>query len=154
MNLWDRILKRKGSTHWYWMGAMSNGYPVVRRKNRLKMVRRLVWEERRGPIPPYMYVREKCKVRECLNPAHLYLSKSMGKDELKYSTALSRRREKSYLRAELELSAAVQDSILGAKERGVPIRELARKYEVRSRTIRAVLDGTFVLPEGVQHGDD
>jgi hypothetical protein len=62
------------STCWIYMGTTThNGYGQVWvgtiRKNR--PAHRVVWEAKHGPVPPGMVLDHLCRVRCCVNPAHL-----------------------------------------------------------------------------------
>lgn len=63
---WDLV--EKTETCWLWRGyIMPSGYG--QRQNRL--VHRVAYEELVGPIPDGLQLDHLCRVRHCLNPAHL-----------------------------------------------------------------------------------
>ncbi len=60
-----------------WVGALDRGgYGVIRiggrRGNTLK-AHRVAWTEANGPIPAGLFVCHSCDVRNCIEPAHLWL---------------------------------------------------------------------------------
>ena len=58
-----------------WTGAHSTlGYAIYERNGRQELVHRLVWEQRFGPIPDGAVIAHSCHSRDCLEPAHLYLT--------------------------------------------------------------------------------
>lgn len=55
-----------------WLGAMrQNGYGFLSRGGRTWLAHRLAYEAARGPIPAGMTIDHLCRVRSCINPAHL-----------------------------------------------------------------------------------
>lgn len=58
---------------WLWTGDMNNtGYGLVRRwKDPIVMAHRQSYEEHIGPIPEGFQIDHLCRVRTCVNPAHL-----------------------------------------------------------------------------------
>jgi hypothetical protein len=55
-----------------WAGAcVANGHPVTGRST---LVRRLVWAELNGPIPPGKIIRCTCETPKCVAPEHLELT--------------------------------------------------------------------------------
>lgn len=60
---------------WLWPLALSTqGYGILRHQ----LVHRVAYQECVGPIPPGYRVIHTCTTRDCLNPAHLALSRGSG----------------------------------------------------------------------------
>ena len=62
---WSKVERTDGC--WLWTGGTNNGYG--RRGNRY--AHRVVYEALVGPIPADMEIDHLCRVRRCVNPAHL-----------------------------------------------------------------------------------
>lgn len=65
-----------------WKGELKDGYGRVtlsdlRRKGRRKRLRKMAhkafWEEKNGPVPTGFELHHDCRVRRCVNDAHLIL---------------------------------------------------------------------------------
>lgn len=62
---------------WIWIGNQAlNGYGTLNIKNaggrhKVKLAHRVMWERLRGAIPVGLQLDHKCRVRACVNPAHL-----------------------------------------------------------------------------------
>lgn len=58
---------------WLWLAALNGaGYGIFRlATGRNARAHRWAWEHLRGPIPEGMQIDHLCRVRKCLNPAHL-----------------------------------------------------------------------------------
>lgn len=57
-----------------WTGACnSKGYPCFGVGGFSRLAHRLVWEDANGPIPDAMTIDHLCRVRSCVNIAHLEL---------------------------------------------------------------------------------
>lgn len=72
--LTDRFWKKvqKTETCWLWTGAkQSQGYGNVRVKKVYWRAHRLAYEELVGPIPNGKQLDHLCRVKNCVNPAHL-----------------------------------------------------------------------------------
>jgi len=68
---WGRVERITESGCWIWMGATSCGYGHVRILKELKLAHRVSYEIHRGPIPGGLELDHLCRVRCCVNPAHL-----------------------------------------------------------------------------------
>jgi hypothetical protein len=57
---------------WLWAGAVvGNGYGKIKVDGRLKYAHRVAYEQSVGPVPPGYELDHLCRVRCCVNPAHL-----------------------------------------------------------------------------------
>jgi HNH endonuclease len=62
----------KTSTCWLWMGGRnSKGYPYFYDGSRTRRAHRVAYELVCGVIPAGMTLDHLCRVRHCVNPAHL-----------------------------------------------------------------------------------
>ena len=77
VRFWSRV--EKTDTCWLWQGhIMESGYavfdsgfsPELGRRKWLR-VHRFSYEEAKGPIPEGLTIDHLCRVRHCVNPAHL-----------------------------------------------------------------------------------
>src|SRR5439155_563058 len=70
---WSKV--DKTSTCWLWKGAKdSSGYGWVGNgQHKTITTHRLIWELTFGSIPKGLWVLHTCDVRNCVNPAHLWL---------------------------------------------------------------------------------
>lgn len=70
VRFWRRV--NKTATCWLWTGSISvYGYGQVGRKGRMLRCHRVSYEEHVGPIAEGMVLDHLCRVRHCVNPAHL-----------------------------------------------------------------------------------
>lgn len=56
---------------WLWLGSKVMGYGVLGLNYKLVYAHRVSYEEYVGPIPTDYEVDHLCRVRACVNPAHL-----------------------------------------------------------------------------------
>lgn len=67
---WPKV--RKTETCWMWTGAPnSDGYGHIGDRGRTVAAHRWVYETEVGPIPEGLEIDHLCRVRLCVNPAHL-----------------------------------------------------------------------------------
>ena len=70
--IWDSI--EKTDTCWNWTRfPTSNGYGLVQFDGKLRLVHRVIWNLKVGPIPNGLHIDHLCRNRKCVNPAHLEL---------------------------------------------------------------------------------
>lgn len=68
----QRITPEPNTGCWLWAGAVTpKGYASARWKGRAQAVHRLVFKMTRGAIPRPLVLDHLCRVRCCVNPAHL-----------------------------------------------------------------------------------
>lgn len=56
---------------WIWIAAMSDGYGHFMVNGKLIKAHRYAYEQKHGPIPEGLQIDHLCRVRCCVNPAHL-----------------------------------------------------------------------------------
>lgn len=67
----EKYIPEPNSGCWLWFGACSSkGYGSFR-LGEMKVAHRVMWEWTNGPIPDGLQLDHKCRVRNCVNPAHL-----------------------------------------------------------------------------------
>lgn len=67
----ERRSEQRGSCR-IWTGTLDyGGYGHLTLNYRTELVHRLSYETHVGPIPPGMQIDHLCRVRSCINPAHL-----------------------------------------------------------------------------------
>lgn len=54
-----------------WQGATTEGYGRINLNGSLRLAHRVAYEAAVGPIPEGMSLDHLCRVRACINPAHL-----------------------------------------------------------------------------------
>ena len=69
---WSKVDRRGPEECWPWMGTRNrNGYGQISFDGRGQMVHRVAYELCVGPIPEGLTLDHLCRVRHCVNPAHL-----------------------------------------------------------------------------------
>lgn len=67
---WSKV--DKTATCWLWTaGKNSGGYGVTYASGRAMVAHRWAYESEVGPIPAGLQLDHLCRVRHCVNPAHL-----------------------------------------------------------------------------------
>lgn len=62
----------KTDSCWLWSGSLrSGGYPILWNGQRQVAAHRWSYEQHVGPIPDGLVIDHLCRVRHCVNPAHL-----------------------------------------------------------------------------------
>jgi hypothetical protein len=68
---WRKVERIPEAGCWIWMGATSCGYGHVRLQKQCRLAHRVSFELSGGVIPDGMVLDHLCRVRCCVNPAHL-----------------------------------------------------------------------------------
>lgn len=68
----SKIIRIPESGCWIWMGTLTReGYAKISVKCRCDLGHRVSYREFKGPIPEGLHLDHLCRVRCCINPAHL-----------------------------------------------------------------------------------
>ena len=137
-----------------WRGSYTaNGHPQVRALGKVQLVRRVVYQLKRGPIQPGRVIVLKCGERGCVNPEHMaqYTIQQVAQKAAK-SGSFSRpdrcakiaRGWQRSVNAKLTQEQAAE--IRGSSETQ---RALAAKYGVSKSMIARIKNGTAWRPMAV-----
>ncbi len=69
-NFESKVAREKNGC-WLWFGATSDGYGQGHFKGKTRQAHRVSYELANGPIPEGMQLDHLCRIRCCINPAHL-----------------------------------------------------------------------------------
>lgn len=71
-NFWSKVVPEPNSGCWLWIGASkAHGYGQLSRSGRPHLAHRMSFAALVGPIPNGLQLDHLCRVRCCVNPAHL-----------------------------------------------------------------------------------
>ncbi len=68
---WSKVSTCHESGCWLWNGCTSYGYGMFYAGSKLRRAHRVSYETLIGPIPDGLQIDHLCRVRNCVNPAHL-----------------------------------------------------------------------------------
>lgn len=69
---WAKVVRDPETECWIWNGSLyGNGYGGLRVEKRMVKAHRFAYELLVGPIPDGLTIDHLCRVRACVNPAHL-----------------------------------------------------------------------------------
>lgn len=71
----------KTDTCWLWKGWRQHGYGKIEYSGKTHQVHRLSYALHIAPIEAKVKVRQTCGIKNCINPAHLELEKTLEKDK-------------------------------------------------------------------------
>ena len=72
----EKVMPEPNSGCWLWLGSLSGsshlgGYPDLWDGKRVRKAHRLLYTELVGEIPRGLDLDHKCRIRSCVNPAHM-----------------------------------------------------------------------------------
>lgn len=71
-SFWARVRVNQQSGCWEWAGSKDHGgYGRFKAQGKTNSVHRMAYEALRATIPPGLQLDHLCRVRNCVNPAHL-----------------------------------------------------------------------------------
>lgn len=69
---WSKVEVAGPDDCWLWQASTgSNGYAQAAYDGTMRPAHRVAWEMFQGPIPEGLHIDHLCRVRSCVNPAHL-----------------------------------------------------------------------------------
>lgn len=69
---WAKVDRRRSDGCWLWTGSKNRGgYGTITVNGHTRAVHRVAYELLVGPIPDGLQLDHLCRVRHCVNPAHL-----------------------------------------------------------------------------------
>lgn len=72
LRFWPKVKLNRATGCWVWTAAtFRTGYGALGMGQRVLLAHRLSYETFRGPIPEGLVIDHLCRVRACVNPAHL-----------------------------------------------------------------------------------
>lgn len=66
---WKKV--QKVNECWYWMSAMGKGYGKTSKGKKTILAHRYAYELYKGKIPKGLSIDHLCRIKWCVNPAHL-----------------------------------------------------------------------------------
>ncbi len=61
---------------WLWLGETQKDYGRIRIGDEELCTDKLTWETQNGKIPDGLHLSHRCNIRCCINPNHLFLTKT------------------------------------------------------------------------------
>lgn len=120
---------------WLWRGARARGYGhFCVDKRRVRGAHRVSYETLRGPIPEGMQIDHLCRVRNCINPAHLEVV-TQAENTARAWAGPDAIRGTANVSAKLDDAKVVEIRALAGTVTDV---ELARRFGVSKRLIALV----------------
>lgn len=139
----------KTATCWLWTACKNQGGygSFTRSKGVTTLAHRLSWELHNGPIPAGLDVLHTCDVRDCVNPAHLFVgtAKDNMQDAAKKGRHKSKTSPESIPRGANHYATKLSPEIAAdirtrCVKRGMQ-RQLAREYGLSEATVSLVVNG-------------
>ncbi len=133
----------KSGDCWLWIGGRDRGgYGTFQDRRRTFGTHRMAWMLTHGEIPPRMEVCHRCDVRNCVNPAHLFVAThAANMADCKAKGRIDDRRgERAHCRRKLTESDVRE--ILRARAAGEYGTVIARRFGITSTQVYFIAKGT------------
>jgi hypothetical protein len=136
---WKYVQKTDGC--WLWTGGtLPGGYGLTKtgEGRRMATVHRISYEMHHGPIPKGLCVLHRCDVRNCVNPAHLFLGTKGDNNTDRTAKGRSARGERS------GSSRLTADAVREIRNRyaagGITVVRLGAEFGVHFATVARVIN--------------
>lgn len=126
----------KSGDCWLWIGSLNpTGYGHASRGGRVLGAHRLSYEIAHGPIPQGMSVLHRCDVRNCVNPAHLFLGTQAENvaDMMRKGRKVPPRGERQHM------ARLTAEKVLAIRAAKGTYEEIARMFGVAKPTVGNVI---------------
>ncbi len=134
---WESVIDKQPSGCWLWRGTVLNtGYGQLSINGKRVYAHRVAWERINGPIPSGLLVCHKCDVRNCVNPAHLFLG--TYKDNTQDAIVKGRIIRIGEGNGRAKLSAVQVDEIRQRRKSGESMYRLGKAFGIHRAHIRRI----------------
>lgn len=134
MKKFSRLIDKQNNGCWVWAGNHnSDGYGRFGAGGAVDKAHRQAWRLFRGEIPAGSMVLHTCDVKDCVNPAHLYI----GNHQMNMQDKAARGRDKRR-----KLSNDQVGEALLMMEAGASLKDLAIAYRVHPSLMSKIRSGT------------
>lgn len=133
---------KKTRTCWLWQAATNSGslYGVIRFNGKTITAHRISWRLHFGEIPKGLWVLHKCDVRQCVNPAHLFLGNNQDNmnDMVKKGRSRLSVRNRNYKGEKHPRAKFTNKQIIEIRNSSLKQTELAKRFKTSQAHISRI----------------
>jgi hypothetical protein len=131
---WSKVNKDGPNGCWLWTGAKNQfGYGLLQRKRIMLRAHRVSLEWARGEaIPAHLDVLHTCDVRDCVNPAHLFVG--THQENMDDMTSKGRRRWTGGPRLDAERAAELRR----LRAEGWKLSDLQARFNISNQAVSRI----------------